>query len=279
MKDLVNEIYEVQYEDLDALELPFDKRVGLIVHRRGIKYEFLLNIKSNQDKLLVLSSEAFTKGKEYDRTKPLFTRWSWPFEQSTIHFNDPTLYLSDEILGGWGLGSTDQWYLMQIANILDKLFKKFSFRNDQVMIYGFSLGGFIALMLGTKLKNTVVIADSPQFDVTLWGYHWYLLKKYLFDDMDMKTIREKYNYKLDVIEYMKLENYIPNAYILMDCSTPYDFENIFTPFFNRLNELPYQGNSNSLKINAFGKMRGHKTLNKKELMKLIKDVALDMDNR
>ena len=59
--------------------------------------------------------------------RPVFNRVTWPFDQSTIFYNDPTRRITkNEIPGGFGIGTVDEWYLEGIANIIkiiaDKLF-------------------------------------------------------------------------------------------------------------------------------------------------------------
>lgn len=138
MEQLVEKIIKTDYENIEKIDIPYDERVGLIVYMSSIKYEFLLNIKSNTNKLLVVGSGALPNGSKHDRKRPLFHRWSWKFEQSTIHYNDPTLYLTNNILGGWGLGTMNNWYLKKISLILIKLFKKLSIKNENIMFNLFS---------------------------------------------------------------------------------------------------------------------------------------------
>ena len=277
MKDIVDEMIRCDYDDLKDVQLPFNKRVGLEVMRDSVKYEFIINLKTGSDKLLVMCPAAINDNSSHDRSRPIFHRWSWEFDASTIFFNDPTLYLSDNILGGWGLGSMDNWYLKKISNILNILIETLGFNKKKVIFYGSSLGGFMSIMLATMIKNSVAIAEIPQLDVTNWTKHWSLLRENLFDNLPDDTIKQRFGYKLDVINLMKIENYIPNAYLLLDCSYDYDFRNIYLPFFNRLNELPYDERKNNLKIKITGKNKGHAFLPYNELVVLINKIIAIMD--
>ena len=277
MQDIVDEIISCDYESLADITLPYDKKVGLEVMRDSVKYEFIIHLKSNSDKLLVMGPGAINDNSTHDRSRPIFHRWSWEFDISTIHFNDPTLYLSDNILGGWGLGSMDNWYLKKISNIFNILIENLDIENKNVIFYGSSLGGFMSIMLATMIKNSVAVAEIPQLDVTNWTKHWGLLRANLFDNLDDETIKKRFGYKLDVIDLMKIENYIPNAYLLLDCSHDYDFKNIYSPFFSRLNELPYDVRKNNLKIKITGKNKGHAFLPYHELVILINKITTLMD--
>lgn len=279
MEKIVDEMIECNYDDLEEVVIPFNKRIGLIVFRDSVKYEFLINLKEYSDKLLVVGSAAITRDSNLDRNKPVFHRWSWNFEESTIFYNDPTLYLSNELLGGWGLGSMDNWYLKRISDILNILIKKCGYENQNVIFYGSSLGGTMSIMLATLIKNSVAIAEVPQFDITNWGMHWEKLRIYLFDGLPTDYIKIHYKYKIDVIELMKIEQYIPDVYLILDCSHDYDFENVYLPFFKRLNELPFKDSENHIKIRIDGKNKGHSALPPEELLKIIKIVSLSMDNK
>ena len=127
-------------------------------------------------------------------------------------------------------------------------------------------------MLSTLIKNTKSIAEVPQFDVTLWEKHWSRLKKYCFNDKDEEFIKKEYGYRIDCIELMKKENYIPDAYIIIDCSHDYDHEFINLPFFKRLDELPYGENQNNLKIRLDGKNQGHSFLPYNESLKTVNQI-------
>lgn len=277
MKELVEKIIKCDFEELSNIELPYDERIGLEVLWDGIKYEFLINFKTGIDKLLIVGSGALPLNSDFDRTRPLFDRWSWGFDESTIFYNDPTLYLSSDIFGGWGLGSMDNWYLEKISIILQIIYKN-KFLNENVIFYGSSLAGFMSLMLATMIKGSTAIAEIPQLDLINWDYHWYRLKRNLFDDLPDDIIREKYNYKIDLLEFIKINDYIPNAYLILDCSCEHDFNKVYSPFFDRLNELPFSNEKNNIKIKITGKNMGHEILTQKELKLLLKNINLIKNN-
>ena len=273
MKQLVDEIITCGLEEIKNLNFPRDKQFGLIVNINNIKFEFLLNIKSNTNKLLVFAPGARDPSSTIeDRNRPIFHRWSWEFEESTIHFNDPTTYLSHGLLGGWGIGTMSDWYLIHIANIITEIINNISISRNNVIFYGSSLGGFISIMLSILIKNTKSIAEIPQFDVSLWHFTWPHLKRFCFNNLDETTILEKYGYRLDIIRMMEKEDYIPNSYIIVDCSHEYDFKNINMPFFKRLDELPYGNEKFNLKFRFDGKNQGHAPLSYEKSFGLIKNV-------
>lgn len=278
MKDLVDEIHYCKFDEIKSQTFPLNKLFGLVVTMDNVDYEFLLNLKSTE-KILIIGSGARNPNTSIeDKKRPLFHRWSWKFMQSVIFYNDPTIYLSPELLGGWGLGTCENWYLKNISLILDEILDTISMENKNVIFYGSSLGGFNSIMLSTLMKDTLSIAEIPQFDITKWGYHWSELKKHCFNDMPEEEIKEKYGYKIDVIELIKQEQYIPNAHLILDCSSVYDFQNIYLPFFSRLNELPFSEEKNRIRVRIDGKNAGHSILKYEEVINLIDNVISINEN-
>lgn len=57
---------------------------------------------------------------------PYFQRHSWmnEFQDSIIYYNDPTLYLGKVSLA-WGQGTSDRFYLKDIAVLIEKFMKKY----------------------------------------------------------------------------------------------------------------------------------------------------------
>lgn len=278
MKDLVDEIHYCKFDEIKSQTFPLNKLFGLVVTMDNVDYEFLLNLKSTE-KILIIGSGARNPNTSIeDKKRPLFHRWSWKFMQSVIFYNDPTIYLSPELLGGWGLGTCENWYLKNISLILDEILDTISVENKNVIFYGSSLGGFNSIMLSILMKDTLSIAEIPQFDITKWGYHWNELKKHCFNDMPEEEIKEKYGYKIDVIELIKQEQYIPNAHLILDCSSVYDFQNIYLPFFSRLNELPFSEEKNRIRVRIDGKNAGHSILKYEEVINLIDNVISINEN-
>lgn len=105
MEDLVDRIIECDFEHISFKEFPLNEKFGLIVWKRNVKYEFLLNLKENSQNLICIGSGALNPPDlETFKQKPRFNRHSWKFSQSTLFYNDPTRYLNDSILGGWCIG-------------------------------------------------------------------------------------------------------------------------------------------------------------------------------
>ncbi len=284
MEKYVDAIYECKINELEDLDFPLDTPFGLIVHYDDVKYEFVIHLKSKSDKLLVLGSGQIKKGYgDKFKNKPLFSRITWPYKQSTVYYNDPTRYIGKGVeLGGYGLGTEKSWYLEKISIIIKLISLKIydyessdeEFKN--IIFYGSSQGGFFSLQLSTLIKNSTCISEIPMLDIRDM-VEWKNLKNCLFKEMTMKEFNEKFSHRVSCIDLMIKEKYIPNAYLIMDCSAKFDFNNQYSKFFNRLTELPFSEDMNNIKIRIDGKNKGHMQLTFTNAHKLIENVSLLMD--
>lgn len=269
-------------DELNELDFPVDIPFGLVVDYDDIKYEFVIHIKSESDKLLVLGSGITPKKYvEKYKNKPVFSRVTWPYKQSTIYYNDPTKYIEGLERGAYGVGTQKSWYLKNISTIIKLISRKiYDYKPDEefknMILYGSSQGGFFSLQLSTLIKNSTCICEIPILDVRYRG-GWKKIKKILFNEMTMDKFNEKYSHRVSCIDLMIKEQYIPNAYLIMDFSTIFDFKNQYSKFLNRLTELPFSKNKNNIKIRIDGKNKGHEPLTFTNAHELIDEVSLLMD--
>ena len=275
MQELVDNIIYCEFEELEDVVFLYNQRFGLCITFNNVKYEFLLNLKENCDKLIVFGSGAYSMSKPRERFGPKFDRWSWDFEYSTIHYNDPTLYLSKDMKAGWGVGKTDDWYLGNIAKIISIISKKINVFNKNILFFGSSQGGFTAIVLSILIKESKALADIPQFDLfTYWSFHWENLKKYSFLENDDSIIFEKYGYRTNIIELIKKEKYIPNIVLILDFSVLFDLESQYIPFFKKIAKLPFNYHD-FIKIMIGNKNQGHNPLFKKYIVPIIYHILED----
>jgi len=272
MKQLVDTIIKTSYFELDDIEFPLNELFGLVIEYENFNYEFLLKVVEDCSTLTVISSSAFNKDTKHDRSRPWFNRWSWPFEGSLLYCHDPTLYLADDIYAPWGIGTPDVWYLKQISIIVSKIAQKINVYNDEILFYGSSAGGFCSLALSILVKNSIALADIPQFVVNKFGSQWRAIKKASFDMYDDETFIKKFNERLNIITLILKENYVPNAYILLDCSFDTDFKKQYNLFLRELYKFNYVTDGNSMKPIILGKNNGHNPHPKDKILYFIKQI-------
>lgn len=244
MNELVDEIITVDYENLNSIlhNIPLNKRIGLKIILNDINYEFLVHMKSDSDTLLCLGPSGLPNMEYVSKfkTRPVFTRHTWQFNESVILYNDNTRYVWDGCTGsGWGIGLPGDYFLENIKNIILKISEYFKISNNNILFYGSSMGGFTSIQLATMIKNSHAIAENPQIDARKWMKNFYIKNGMYSDLYDEKNLSKFELYKLNVLEMIKKENYIPNMIILNDVDK-LDLDDHLTDFIKGLYELPFK---------------------------------------
>ncbi|MBQ6511718.1 hypothetical protein [Methanobrevibacter sp.] len=119
----------------------------------------------------------------------------------------------------------------------------------------------MSIQLATMMKDSTALAEIPQFELSRWLY-WDRLKRYVFNDLDDDEIIERYGYRIDVLEMMKKEKYVPKLVLLLDFSSKTDVKLQYLDFFEKLSEFPFTGQENKIKIVIEGKNIGHGPVDK-----------------
>lgn len=283
MKEITEKIIEINFDQLNDLELEFNKKIGLVVYLNDVKYDFILNLKKS-DKLIILGSGAIGF-KNFDRSRPYFERHSWNFDYSAILYNDPTYYIDDSIGGGWCIGTDDEYYLENIYKILQIIISKLNIDNRNVLCYGSSAGGFTSLLLSIFIKDSIALVDIPQFYIYKYKSKdqaldtWLDVKNNCFEDMPIEDFILKYKPRLNFIEMVKTKNYVPNAYLRIDCSVNLDFYTQYVQFFMDLFQSSFPSDSHRIKLLIDWRNRGHVPLNKEDTFDLIESVFLINDKK
>lgn len=276
MEKLVKYIIETDYDNLkeSLKDVEYGVKVGLIVYYKDTKYEFVLNMKENSEKFICLSSSVIVPAKrEQFHLKPVFHRISWKFEHSTLHYNDPTRYInpsddfSNDSRGGWGVGKYDDYYLENIKDMIVQIVDFYGISHEDLLFYGSSMGGFKSLMLGTMVKDSMVLADLPQLN--LLNYRTFVenvIDKFYTEYSEEEM--EKIKYRFSFMEMMKRENYVPDAWINISCR-PYDIKSQYVEIISQLNTIfNIENNDNNIKL-TIRPLDGHKPMSNETTMEYI----------
>lgn len=89
----------------------------------------------------------------------------------------------------------------------------------------------------------------------------------------------KYKPRLSFIEMMKQENYVPNAYLRLDCSVNLDFYTQYVQFFMELFQSAFPSDGNRIKLLIDWRNKGHVPLNKEDTIYLIESLFLINDKK
>lgn len=277
MEQLVDKIFEMNLEDVEDFDFPYDELFGLKIQHNNETYSFLIRFAAS-DKLICLGSGA-EKRNENNFDRPVFQRHSWhdEFNSSVIYYSDPIFLRSRTAKCGWCVGTPDEYYLDYIQKVIEKLCLNMNIKNENILFYGSSAGGFTSIKLGTLFKGSKVLVNNPQIDVRNFNDEYYeKLLKVCFTDMDKELVEKKFSDRLNVFSTFKEEKYIPKIYYLLELYSDIDYEHNLIPFLNEIRKLDYIEPMNSVQILIYNENGFHTPLNKTETIKLINNLSNDL---
>jgi len=277
--------FQLEFDELQNYEFPMDELFELTVNHNKVKYEFLVRLSSNNKGLICFGSGAYNPKKI---NLPIYDRHSWQneFKQSVIFYNDPTLYEDryykmnecefPKLTLGWGVGKNDEWYLLNIVKIIKIISKKTGIKSEDTLFFGSSGGGFTSIMLSVMFKCSLAIVNNPQiFCKRYYPIHYKNMLEVCFGP-NFNEIEEKYSYRLDVVEWIKKNDYIPNIIYVVNLNSENDIEDQLLPFIHEIKSLEHF--DKQLKLIIYSNENGHSgVLGKKETINLIKEQFVNIE--
>lgn len=226
--------YTIKYCDLNNISIKNDTMYVLRVLKDDVPYEYLINRKSNSDKLIVFNNGAIGGG---NVNVPVFQRHSWSnqIKTSSVFCMDPTIYIDDYLQVGWGVGKNENYYLENSSLILKTIIEKMNISLDNTVIYGTSAGGYLSIIMGIYLKGAKVVADNAQLDTTKWIFKEALdsIITFCFDNIsDSLKCKERFS----VIEAFKKNGYVPKIYLHVNLCSVADNSTQLIPFLHSMEE-------------------------------------------
>ena len=257
MRDLVDKIIKINISEIKNYNFPENELFGLEILENNVKYEFLIKLRPNNNKLICFGAKGGLDREKRDL--PDFPRFSWhnSFQESLIYYADPTFYISKEIKTGWYMGTEDNWYLERIAEIILKIVENFEVENKNILFYGTSVGGFSSIMLATLFKKSTALVGNPQILISNhYDSPYNNIKKYCFNDQCEEKILEKYSYRFNVFDLFKRESYIPHIIYLVNAKSKRDLYKQCVPFIRELGKLS-SFNDNDVEVIIYHDKDGH----------------------
>lgn len=261
----------VNYQELQKLNLIFNETFILEVYKNKIKYEFLIRLNENSNKLLVFGSGAYQRS---TGKLPLFHRHSWisEFEESIIFYNDPTLYLGSLTLG-WGFGNAETHFLSKISIIIKNIKDLLDYKSENVYYYGSSAGGFMSLMLASMMNGSTAIVNNPQTIFTNY-LNQYVNKLFNVVGISKEDALNKFYDRIDVTYRFKKEKYVPQIYYLQNVVVEHDVNNHLQPFLNGLVDMDEEVIKEKINIELyFDPKLGHNPIGKGQTIRFIKSIV------
>lgn len=149
--------------DIDNLSVA--DNCQLHVNVDGIEVASLFH-KGQISQLYVILSGGINK----ETSVPHFERWTYYsiLDGSVLIIDDPMLkiYQSQKLCVGWYYGERNS-YLDSIEKIIMKIAAILSIKNENIVFYGSSAGGYAALYMVSKFEQSKCIAINPQINLKI----------------------------------------------------------------------------------------------------------------
>ncbi|EOU2033263.1 glycosyltransferase [Clostridium perfringens] len=260
--------YTIKYCDLNNISIKNDTMYVLRVLKDNVPYEYLINRKSNSDKLIVFNNGAIAGG---NVNAPVFQRHSWAnkIKTSSVFCMDPTIYIDDYLQTGWGVGKNENYYLENSSLILKTIIEKMNISLDNTVIYGTSAGGYLSIIMGIYLKGAKVVADNAQLDTTRWIFKEALdsVITFCFDNVSDSL---KYKERFSIIEAFKKSGYVPKIYLHVNLCSVADNSTQLVPFLCSMEESNDILGYNDIEVILhYEKEKGHNGLNFNDAIKFL----------
>lgn len=260
--------YTIKYCDLNNISIKNDTMYVLRVLKDNVPYEYLINRKSNSDKLIVFNNGAIAGG---NVNAPVFQRHSWAnkIKTSSVFCMDPTIYIDDYLQTGWGVGKNENYYLENSSLILKTIIEKMNISLDNTVIYGTSAGGYLSIIMGIYLKGAKVVADNAQLDTTRWIFKEALdsVITFCFDNVSDSL---KYKERFSIIEAFKKSGYVPKIYLHVNLCSVADNSTQLVPFLCSMEESNDVLGYNDIEVILhYEKEKGHNGLNFNDAIKFL----------
>ena len=258
------------YNDLGSFDHFDTNQIFLTVIKDNMPFEFLINLKEESEKLIILGSGAYNPDK---MSPPIFHRYSWKdeFDCSTIYYNDPTLYLGKMNLG-WGYGTSEEHYIETIGIILKEITEKLHFKNENILFYGSSGGGFKSMMLATLLKGSRAFVNNPQTIITnYFKRHVSALYEAVYPNTsdDMSSFLA---HRVNTVEFFKRNSHVPTIYYAQNLSCKDDVDNHLIPFIKGISTIN-QEIFNKITMHYYHNVsEGHNPLDKETTLSIIRNL-------
>lgn len=172
------------------------------------------------------------------RANPVFHRWTWANDLQNTHvlcFSDPGLYYSP-LHAAWFSSPSPLDVIESMADFIKEIADRLEIPTDHIMLYGSSMGGFGALMLGGHLSGSMVIAEVPQIDLRKYAVASAIssLEHHYFSNQSIADYYEINCHRINVMDRFLLTGQVPCIKIITNAADAAHEEHSI--FIQHLNE-------------------------------------------
>lgn len=171
---------------------------------------------------------------------PRFQRMDWAFklQWNILIFNDPTLYLREDVGLGWCLGTKEHYVLPRLKTIVEKVRDFLGIENKNLMFYGSSAGGFSSLMLASHFEDSSSMVNNPQTNVLEFKRGGVRsLLDLGFDGVSLAQAHALYGERMSFIERLRQGAYIPRIYYLQNLLDEDHYHDQMVPLLAQLQRI------------------------------------------
>lgn len=260
----------LEFDRLNKKDLFKNNNQVIQVNKDNIDFYIKLNLKENNDKLIVFSNGAYDPNKS---KPPIFMRSKWyeDFNANCLYIDDRTVH-NNKLRIGWGVGSADRHYLKDYAYIAQKVATQLNIQPENVIYLGSSAGGFMSMHMATMHKGSSAIVNNPQCYVDRYDtINVNRLYKTIFPELSRDEIKKKYALRLSLTSLFRSKKYVPNVYYIQNRLCETDMENHYTPFCEYLDK--YEIDSSSIKFILYNnKALGHGPITKQQTVEFTNQI-------
>lgn len=219
-------------------DITFDTAAEFVVNCQGVDFEFYGKFRRDEAPLVVFGQSAITRPAA---KPPVFHRWSWidDLPYSCMVLNDPTLYLSDRIEGGWFQGTEDHFYMETAAALVSEIASVLGISSKKVIFFGSSAGGFTSMQMATIMNGSHALVQIPQVDMS--DYHVSAaiddLLTYCYGGKTLDEATSLYPDRWSVIQAFRKYQHIPNIWYLQNSHDTNHLIRHYSKFVSGISEL------------------------------------------
>lgn len=131
-----------------------------------------------------------------------------------MSLSDPALYSSPDVRAAWFMGTRED-IIGALASHIDAVAAKLSISNEDIVLYGSSMGGFGALMISAELPGALAIAEVPQIDMRNYPVRGAIetLERHVVNS-SMGDFYKKYPDRVNVLDRFRSTEVIPRFKIV-----------------------------------------------------------------
>ena len=201
--------------DHAAIDGPID-RFKFLANGYAVPCHFVPD-EEYSNRLLVTFNGAVDRDGSKD-PREIFQRRTWisSLNANVLMISDATLHPDNDLQIGWAQGNGTDALIRAMIECVEYFRDKLGLRNDQVLFYGSSAGGFQAVALHGWFPGSRFLVNNAQFDWTLY-YPTYVghIAEHSYGGLDIEHIRNAFPENCNVLSrYLALELPISGCYMV-----------------------------------------------------------------